>query len=88
MEHGDGNERRRQRRFEPSQEMGVKKMINDNLSSEYISLLFASVYGAANSIQNFVSPLVLRLQKNKNDNSARRTASQRHIRPFHKPGRK
>ena len=62
-EHGDGNKRWRQRRFEPSQEMDVKKMINGNLSSEFISLLFASVYGAANSIQNCVSPLFLRLQK-------------------------
>ena len=26
--------------------MGVKKMINGNLSSEFISLLFASVYGS------------------------------------------
>ena len=62
-EHGDGNKRWRQRWFEPSQEMGDKKMINGNLSSEFISLLFASVYGAASSIQNCVSPLVLRLQK-------------------------
>ena len=51
-EHGDGNKRQRKRRFEPSQEMGVKKMINGNLLSEFISLLFASVYGAASSIQN------------------------------------
>ena len=39
-EHGDGNKRWRQRRFEPLQEMGIKKMINGNLSSEFISLLF------------------------------------------------
>ena len=62
-EHGDDNKRRRQRRFEPSQEMSVKKMVNGNLSSEFISLLYASVYGAAISIQNCVSPLVLRLHK-------------------------
>ena len=79
-EHGDSNKRWRQRRFEPSQETGVKKMINGNVSSEFISLWFASVHGAANSIQNCVSPLVLRYKKYKNGNSARRTASQRHIR--------
>ena len=62
-EHGDSNKRWRQRRFEPSQETGVKKMINGNVSSEFISLWFASVHGAASSIQNCVSPLVLRLQK-------------------------
>ena len=62
-ELGNGNKRRRQRRFEPSQEMGVKKMINGNLSSEFISLLFVSLYRAASSIQNCVSPLVLHLQK-------------------------
>ena len=59
-EHGDSNKRRRQRRFEPSQETGVKKMINGNVSSEFISLWFASVHGAASSIKNCVSPLVLR----------------------------
>ena len=32
-------------------------------SSELILLSFASVYGAASSIQNSVSPLVLRLHK-------------------------
>ena len=47
-EHGDSNKRWRQRRFEPSQETGVKKMINGNVSSEFISLWFASVHGAAN----------------------------------------
>ena len=62
-EHGDSNKRWRQRRFEPSQETGVKKMINGNVSSEFISLWFASVHGAASYIQNFVSPLVWRLQK-------------------------
>ena len=62
-EHGDSNKRWRQRRFEPSQETGVKKMINGNVSSEFISLWFASVHGAASSIQNCVSPLLLRLQK-------------------------
>ena len=50
-------------RFEPSQIMGVKKMISGNVSSELISLWFASVYGAASSIQNCLSPLVLRLQR-------------------------
>ena len=79
-EHEDSNKRWRQRRFEPSQETGVKKMINGNVSSEFIPLWFASVHGAASFIQNCVSPLVLRLQKYKNGNSARRTASQRHIR--------
>ena len=62
-EHGDSNKRWRQRRFEPAQETGVKKMINGNMLSEFISLWFASVHGAASSIQNCVSPLVLRLQK-------------------------
>ena len=87
-EHGDGNKRWRQRRFEPSQEMVVKKMINGNLSSEFISLLFASVYGAASSIQNCVSPLVLRLQK------STRTVTLQDVQPrnvtsaFHNPGRK
>ena len=46
-EHGDGNKRWRQRRFEPSQETGVKKMINGNVSSEFILLWFASVYGSS-----------------------------------------
>ena len=62
-EHGDSNKRWRQRRFEPSQKTGVKKMINGNVSSEFISLWIASVHGAASSIQSCVSPLVLRLQK-------------------------
>ena len=62
-EHCYSNKRWRQRRFEPSQETGVKKMINGNLSSEFISLWFANVHGAASSIKNCVSPLVLRLQK-------------------------
>ena len=61
-EHGDSSNRWRQRRFEPSQETGVKKMINGNVSSEFISLWFASVH-CASSIQNCVPPLVLRLQK-------------------------
>ena len=60
--------------------MGVKKMKNVNVSSELISLLFVSVYGAASSIQNCISPLVLRLKKYKNGNSARRTYLQRQIR--------
>ena len=62
-EHGNSNKSWRQRRFGPSQETGVKKIINGNVSSEFISLWFASVHGAASSIQKFVSPLVLRLQK-------------------------
>ena len=49
-EHGDSNKRWRQRWFEPLQETGVKKMINCNMSSEFISLWFASVYGATSSI--------------------------------------
>ena len=79
-EHGDSNESWRQRRFEPSQETGVKKMINGNVSSEFISLWFASVHRAASSIQNCFSPLVYAYKKYENSNSARRTASQRHIR--------
>ena len=35
-EHSDSNKRWRQRRFEPSQETGVKKMINGNVSSEFM----------------------------------------------------
>ena len=62
-EYGDSNKRWHQRRFEPSHETGVKKMINGNVSSEFISLWFASVHVAASSIQNCVSPLLLRLQK-------------------------
>ena len=62
-EHGDSNKRWHQRRFEPSQETGIKKMISGSVLSELISLWFASVYWAASSIQNSVSPLVLRLQK-------------------------
>ena len=47
-EHGNSNKRWRQRRFEPSQETGVKNMINGNVSSEFISLWIVSVHGAAN----------------------------------------
>ena len=61
--------------------MGIKKMINGNVSSELILLLFASVYEASSSIQNCISPLVLRLQKYKNGNSAKRTYWQCHIQP-------
>ena len=58
------NKRWRQMQFEPSQEKDVLKMtINGNVSSELILLWFASVYGAASSIQNCVSPLVLCSQK-------------------------
>ena len=56
-EYGDVNKHWRQRRVEPSQEMDVKKMINDYVSSDLISLIFANMYGAASSIQNCVSPL-------------------------------
>ena len=56
------NKRWRQMRFEPLRETGVKKIINGNVSSEYLSWWFASEYGATSSIQNCVSPLVLRLQ--------------------------
>ena len=38
-------------------------MINGNVSSEFISLWFASVHGATSPIQNRVSPLIVRLQK-------------------------
>ena len=41
----------------------IRGIMNGNVSSEFISLLFVSVHGAASSIQNCVSPLVLRLQK-------------------------
>ena len=58
------NKRRRQRRFEPSQEKDVlKKVKHGNMSSELILLWYASVHGAASSIQNCVSPQALRLQK-------------------------
>ena len=53
------NNRWRQRRLESSQE----NMINGKMSSELILLWFASVYGAASSIQHCVLPLVLRLRK-------------------------
>ena len=47
-----------------SQKTVVKKVINGNVSSEFIALQFASVYGAASSIQNCVSlALALHLQK-------------------------
>ena len=39
-EYGDSNKRWHQRRFQPSQETGVKKMINGNVSSELILLWF------------------------------------------------
>ena len=79
-EHGDSNKRWRQRRFGPSQGTGDKKIIDGNVSSEFISLWFVSVHGAARSIQNCVSPLFYAYKKYKNGNSARPTASQRHIR--------
>ena len=61
---------------------GVKKMINGNVSSEFISLWFASVHGATSSIQNSVSRVwFYAYKKYKNGNSARRTAQQLHIRP-------
>ena len=78
--HGGSNKRWRPRRFEPSQETGVKKMINGNVSSKFISLWFASMQGAASSIQNCASTFYA-YEKYKNGNSARRTATQRHIRP-------
>ena len=79
-EHGDSNERGRPRQLEPSEETGVKKMTKDNVSSELVALWFACVYEAASSIQNFASPLVFRLKKYKNGNSARRSSTQRYIR--------
>ena len=60
--------------FEPSQETGVKKMINGNVSSEFISLWFASVYGAASSIQNASRHWFYAYKKYKNGNSTRSTA--------------
>ena len=80
-EHGDSNKHCRQRRFEPSKETWVKKMINGNVSSEFISLWFASVHVAASYISKTASRLwFYAYEKYKNGNSARRTASQRHIR--------
>ena len=61
--------------FSSVQETGVKKMINGNVSLELISLLFASVYGAASRLWFYA------YKKYKNGNSARRTYLQRHIRP-------
>ena len=79
--HGDSNKRWRQMRFELSNEIGVKKMINSNVSSEFISSWFASVHGAASSIQTASRLWLYANKKYKNGNSARRTASKRHIRP-------
>ena len=55
--HGDSNKCLRQRQFEPSQETGVKKMIDCNVSSEFISLWFVSAYGAA-AYDVFISQLI------------------------------
>ena len=39
IEHGDSNKRWLQRRFEPSQETGVKKMINGNVVGIYFIMI-------------------------------------------------
>ena len=80
-EHGEGNKRWRQRRFEPSQDTGDKKMIDSNVSPEFISSWFAKLYGAASSIKNASRLWFYAYKKYKNGNSSRRTASQRRIRP-------
>ena len=86
--HGDSNKRWSQRRFEPSQETIVKKMINGNVSSEFISLWFAYFHGAAGSIQNCVSPLVLRLQKVQERQLCKTYSLTTSHPTFHSPGRK
>ena len=53
---GRGDSSHRKRRM-------LRRMKNGNVSSEFISLWFASVYGASSYVKNRVSPLVLRLQK-------------------------
>ena len=85
-EHGDSNKSWRQRRFEPSQEMGVKKMINGNVSSEsLLSLLYHYYLRVFTELQVLSKTASLlwfyAYKKYKNGNFARRTASQRHIRP-------
>ena len=77
-EHGDSNKRWRQRRCEPSQEMGVKKMINSNVFFHYD-------LGVCTELQ-VLSTTVSRLwfyayKKYKNGYSTRRKYLQRHIRP-------
>ena len=80
-EHAYSNNRWRQRRFKPSQETGVKKMINGKVSSEFISLWFASA-AELQVLSKTASPLLFyAYKKYKNGNSARRTGSQRHFRP-------
>ena len=56
-------------------------MINGNVSSQFISLWFASVHGAASSIQNCARLWFCAYKNYKNGNSARHTALQCHIRP-------
>ena len=79
--HGDSNKRWCQRQFEPSQETGVKKMINDNVPSEFISL-WLWVCKELQVLSNPASRLwFYTYKKYKNGNSVRRTATKRHIRP-------
>ena len=78
-DHGDSNKLWLQRRFQPSQEMGVKKMINCNVSLELISLWFSSV---CEVLSKTASGLwFYTYKKYKSGNSARRTLTQHHIRP-------
>ena len=71
--HGESNKHWRQRRFEPLQETGVKKMINGNVSSEFISLWI----GVCTELQILSKTASCRwfyaYKKYKNGNSARRT---------------
>ena len=71
---------RGQRRFEPSQETGVKKMINGNVSSEFISL-WLRVCKELQVLSNPASRLwFYAYKKYKNGNSVKLTALQRRIR--------
>ena len=80
-EHGDGNKRWRQRRFEPTQDTSVKKMVNGNVSSEFILLWFTSGTELQVLSKTASRLWIYAYKKYKNSNSARRTASKRQIRP-------
>ena len=79
-EHGDSNKRWRQRRFDPSQEIGVKKMIMAICRrNSYHYYLW--VCTELQVLSKTASRLwFYAYKKYKNGNSARRTASRRHIR--------
>ena len=80
--HGDSNKHWGQRRFEPSQETGVKKMINGNVSSEFISLWLRVCNPELQVLSNPASRLwFYAYKKYKNGNSVKRIALQRRIRP-------